>query len=148
MGFSVSGAAAIIFATMFVVFGMWYTATANSFEAVTDAEQDRTDAVRDAQNTEVAIQSATYDSLNDEVTIDVANTGAAQLSVADTDVLLDGRYQEGWRENATVENTDTRLWLAEETLTITITGVTEQPGRVKVTAEHGVSDTTTEVSTV
>jgi len=148
MGFSVSGAAAIIFATMFVVFGMWYTASANSFEAVTDAEKERTDAVRDTQNTDIAIQSVTYDDANDEVTIEVNNTGAAQLSVEETDALLDGQYQEGWQDGATVEGQDTRLWLAEETLTITITGVGSQPGRVKVATEHGVSDTTTEVSTV
>jgi flagellar protein FlaF len=148
MGFSVSGAAAIIFATMFVVFGMWYTATANSFEAVTDAEKERTDAVRDTKNTEIAIQSVTYDTVTDEVTVTVNNTGTAQLSVEDTDVLLDGQYQTGWTDNATVEGRDTRLWLSGETLAISITDVTTLPGRVKVATAHGVADITTEVTSI
>lgn len=141
MGFSVSGAAAIIFATLFVTFGMWFTATSNSFEEVTDAEKDRTDEVLETRNTEIEIVATSYDATANEVTVQVNNTGAEQLALEGTDLIVDGEYRTGWQDGATVDgNPDTRLWLSGEQLTITVTADTE-PDRVKVTAENGVSDT-------
>ena len=145
MGFSVSGAAAIIFATMFVTFGMWYTATTNSFETVTDAESAQSDTVLETQNTGIAVANVTYNATSDELTVRIDNTGVAQLSVESTDLLVDGRYQTGWVDTATVAGTDTRLWLSGETLTMTVPTPTE-PTRVKVATENGVSVTTTEVT--
>ena len=147
MGFSVSGAAAIIFAAMFLTFGMWFSASANSFERVTDAENAQSDAVLETQNTAISIANVTYNATSEELTVAVNNTGAAQLSVASTDLLVDGQYQTGWTDAATVAGTDTRLWLSGETLTVTVT-TSEEPTRIKVTTENGVSATTTEVVAV
>ena len=145
MGFSVSGAAAVIFATMFLTFGMWYTASANSFERVTEAENARSDTVLETRNTAISITNVTYNSSADELTVAVENTGAAQLSVESTDLLVNGQYQTGWAESATVAGKDTRLWLAGETLSMTVAATTE-PSRVKVATENGVSTTATEVT--
>jgi len=141
MGFSVSGSAAIIFAALFIAFGMWYTASANSFERVSDAEGDRTDAVRATGSSSVEITSATYNNSTNNLSVSVENTGAVQLTLESTDVLVDGQYQEGWQSNATVDgHADTRLWLGAEQLTVTLSAPS-QPERVKVVAETGVSDT-------
>jgi flagellar protein FlaF len=141
MGFSVSGSAAIIFAALFIAFGMWYTASANTFEQMNDAHADRTDAVKATSSSGVEITGATYDATADELTVTVENTGAAQLGLDSTDLLVDGQYQEGWQDAATVEgNADTRLWLGSEQVTITL-ALSNQPDRVKVVAETGVSDT-------
>jgi len=141
MGFSVSGSAAIIFAALFITFGMWYTASANSFERMNDAEADRTDAVRATSSSGVEVTDATYDATNDELTVTVENTGATQLTLDATDLLVDGQYRDGWQDNATVEgNADTRLWMGSETLTVTVS-LPSQPDRVKLVAETGVSDT-------
>jgi flagellar protein FlaF len=147
MGFSVSGAAAIIFATMFVTFGMWFTASANSFESISDAETDKSDRALEAQNTAISIANVTHDNSTGELTVVVTNTGAAQLSVASTDLLVDGQYQSGWEDTATVAGKDTRLWLAGEQLAITVTTPAE-PDRVKIVTESGISATTTEVTLV
>ena len=138
MGFSVSGSAAIIFASMFIAFGMWYTASANSFEQVTEAQNDRADSVLEMSNSAVEINSTTYSSGN--LTVEVNNTGAAQLSVSDTDLLVDGRYEGRWNESVVADDADTDLWLAGEQLTITVE-LPEQPDRVKIVTETGVSDT-------
>jgi flagellar protein FlaF len=139
MGFSVSGAAAIIFAGMFIAFGMWYTASANSFEQVTEAQTDRADTVLETSNSAVEISATEYVSGN--LTVAVNNTGASQLSVSDTDLLVDGRYEGRWNESVVAgDDPDTDLWLAGEQLTITVE-LPEQPDRVKVVAETGVSDT-------
>lgn len=149
MGFSVSGAAAILFATMFLTFGMWFTASSNSFERVTEAENAQSDTVLEAHNTAISVANVTYNATSEVLTVMVNNTGASQLTVDSTDLLVDGQYQTGWEENATVAGKDTRLWLAGETLTMTVTvSNSTEPTRVKVTTEHGVSVTTTEVVSV
>jgi flagellar protein FlaF len=141
MGFSVSGAAAIIFASMFIAFGAWYTASANSFEQVSEAEKDQADSVLSQRNTEVNIVSTSYDSTTDELTVTVNNTGAAQLSVPDSDLLVDGEYRTGWQSTATVDGrSGTDLWLGGEQLTMTVSATT-RPDRVKVVADTGVADT-------
>jgi flagellar protein FlaF len=139
MGFSVSGAAAIVFATAFIAFGMWFTASANSFERVTEAKADRTDSVLATTNSDVEISNATYN--GSHLVVDVTNDGAEQLSVANADLLVDGAYRTDWRANATVAgDADTRLWMGAEQLTATVP-LADRPGRLKVVAGTGVADT-------
>lgn len=142
MGFSVSGSAAIIFATMFVTFGMWYTASFNSYERVAEAENDQTDAVLETRNTNISVASASHDGTN--LTVSVDNVGASQLVLSDTDLIIDGRYVEDWQSSATVEGENTRLWLPGERLTVTLTR--DAPDRIKIVTEHGVSDTTVTIT--
>jgi flagellar protein FlaF len=142
MGFSVSGAAAIIFASMLVAFGMWFTATANSFDQVSESRELRTDGVLESSNTAVEIVSATYnESGNGRLVVDVNNTGAAGLSLNATDLLIDGAFVEGWQPDATVDgNGGTDLWLAGEQLTVT-RDPAPAPDRVKIVTPSGVADT-------
>jgi flagellar protein FlaF len=142
MGFSVSGAAAIIFASMLVAFGMWFTATANSFDQVSESRELRTDGVLESSNTAVEIVSATYnESGNGRLVVDVNNTGAAGLSLNATDLLIDGSFVESWQPDATVDgNGGTDLWLAGEQLTVTRDPATA-PDRVKIVTPSGVADT-------
>jgi len=141
VGFSVSGSAAIIFVGMFIAFGMWHTAAANSFEQVADAEAAQSDAAVERQNTAVSIASATYDADAEELTVAVENAGASQLRLSTTDILVDGTYETGWADTATVAGEgDTDLWLSGERLTATV-AATSQPDRVKVVTESGVADT-------
>lgn len=142
MGFSVSASAAIIFAALFVSFGMWYTASANSFERVTDARAAQTDSALTTSNADITISAATYNaSGNATLVVRVNNTGAAQFDLDSTDLIVDGDYVTGWQDNASVAGkSDTRLWLGSEQLTITVSRPT-MPDRVKVVAESGVSDT-------
>jgi flagellar protein FlaF len=146
MGFSVSGAAAIIFASMFVAFGVWFTASANSFNQVSDAQDQQTESLIESENTEIAIVSATYnESGNELLRIDANNTGASQLSLSETDLLIDGEFVDGWQENWSVNvdgNTETDLWLSGEQLSIT-RDLATPPTRIKIVTEGGVAETAT-----
>lgn len=140
MGFSVSGAAAIVFASLFIAFGMWYSAAGNSFERVADAEADRTDGVLEQRNTDVRIANATHNDTQAALTVEMDNAGASQLRLSASDLLVDGEYVTGWPASTTVEgDAETDLWLANETATITLDR-TAKPDRVKVVTEAGVSD--------
>jgi flagellar protein FlaF len=142
MGFSVSGAAAIIFASMFLAFGMWYTAAADGFERVSDAQDVRTDHVLETANTDVEITAATYDDVNDVLEIDVENRGAAQVSLSETDLLIDGDYEVDWQSSADVAGDGgTDVWPPTKQLTVTLNGVTSEPDHVKLVTGTGVSDT-------
>lgn len=141
MGFSVSGAAALIFLSMFIGFGMLYTATDNSFERVIDAQDDRTEQTLETKNTALNVTNATYDTGPGEVTITTNNTGATTLSLNETTILTDNTVQQGWEVNATVDgNSETDLWMPGETLSVTIS-VTSQPAQVQVVTDVGVADT-------
>jgi len=141
VGFSVSGSAAIVFAGMFIAFGLFHGATSDSFERVTEARQAEGDADLGQQNTAVVIRSASYDSGAGQISLDVENTGASALSLNETDVLVDNEYVTGWQSGATIGvNSETDLWLPAETVTLTITATT-QPDRVRVVTAHGVADT-------
>lgn len=139
MGFSVSGAAAIIFASMFIAFGVWYTAADNSFHQITDAQTAQTDGALETANTEIAVVSATFET--DTLTVQVNNTGVSTLSLRGTDLLVDGEFVQDWESDAEVlGNEETDLWLSGETLTVELT-LTEAPARVKVVTESGVGTT-------
>jgi flagellar protein FlaF len=140
MGFSVSGAAAIVFAGMLLSFGVFYAATANSFERVSEAERGETDRIVDSRNTAIDITLVERDDTTERLTVHVNNTGAEGLTVNGTDFLVDNDYATGWQGNATVNGDgETDLWLPGERLNITIRQ-SATPSRVKLATERGVAD--------
>ncbi|KAA9399829.1 flagellin [Haloarcula sp. CBA1130] len=141
MGFSVSGSAAIIFVAAFIGFGMFYSATANSFERVTDAREDQRDQLLDQQNTEISLVSATWNSSgNENLVVTVDNTGSETLSVEETDLLVDNDYRTGYETSVGTDDA-TDIWASQEQLEITVSSLSSQPNRVKVVTENGVADT-------
>ncbi|NLV13457.1 flagellin [Haloarcula argentinensis] len=141
MGFSVSGSAAIIFVAAFIGFGMFYSATANSFERVNDAREDQRDRLLDQQNTDISLVSVTWNaSGNDNLVVTIDNTGSETLSVEATDLLVDNDYRTGY--GTTVDGDgSTDVWASQERLEITVSSLGSQPDRVKVVTENGVAET-------
>jgi flagellar protein FlaF len=144
MGFSVSGAAAVIFISMFIAFGVWFTATSNSFDQVAEAQELQTDSALESGNTAVEIVSATFnESGNERLAVTVNNTGAAGLSLNATDLLVDGSFVDGWQAGADVDgDAGTDLWLAGEQLSIS-RDPASTPDRVKLVTQSGIADTAT-----
>jgi len=146
MGFSVSGAAAIIFASLLVGFGVWFTAASNGLERVTDAQTDRTEGTLTAENTAVTIDRAVYNESGDErLVVNATNAGTAGLALAETDLLVNGRLVTDWRADATVAgDPDTGLWLPGEELVIDLSASAVGPGTpetAKLVTATGVADT-------
>jgi len=140
VGFSVSGAAAIVFTGLFIAFSMWYGPSYNSFERISEAQHDRSERVLATQNVDLEIVTAEYAS--NTLTVEVNNTGGATVGLNATDVLVDNEYQTDWRDGASVaSNQNTWLWQAGERLRVEF-DTSSQPGQVKVTTEQGVADAT------
>ncbi|WP_049926452.1 hypothetical protein [Natronomonas moolapensis] len=141
VGFSVSGSAAIVFVGVMVAAGIAVPSLVGSMGALADSQGEQVDRGIDALNTEFEITSATYDSNNTELTLELRNTGSTTLGVNETSVLVDGTIQ----RDADIQSTDVdgdstaALWLPGQTLTIEIDY--SGPNRVKVVAENGIAET-------
>lgn len=139
MGFSVSGSFAILVLASFIAFGMLHTAGANTFERVTDATKDTYDEELDRRNT--AIEIARLDDQGSHIDVNVTNTGSTVLSINATDIIIDGEYYvPGNADKFRVPgrpNSD--LWLPGEKLWVRILLPGQDPQRVKIVVEHGVS---------
>ncbi|WP_136588905.1 fla cluster protein FlaF [Salinigranum halophilum] len=138
MGFGVSGATAIIFLGLFIAGGTLVTTTSATFEEVDEARDDRQEHLLDRRNTEIAVQSAVYNSTTGTLRLSVSNEGATTLSVNGTTVLVDNEY-----EPTTAAAVDgiatTDLWEPGETMTLNLSR--PEPTRVKIVTEQGVADT-------
>jgi flagellar protein FlaF len=142
MGFSVSGSAAILLIAAFVSIGILYSAAYNGFERVQDAEDSHGERVLEQRNTVVDVTNITYDSGTDELTVNVTNRGSTELAVEETDLLVDGKFQQpaNYVSSSVDGNNSTSLWLPGETYSITV-NATAQPDRVKVVTSPGVTAT-------
>ncbi|MCU4717147.1 flagellin [Halapricum hydrolyticum] len=138
MGFSVSGSAAIVFVGLFIAFGTFYTASTNTVEEMTDANDDWQDRQLAQQNTEIEIVAAVYDNETERLVVEVNNTGATVLSVNDTDLLVDNEYRTASRDVDGDAGTD--IWAPGQRLTYSVSAAS-QPDRVKVATETGVAAT-------
>ena len=146
MGFSTSGATAIIFVGMLVAVGIAYPVLQTAHEERRTAMDDRDDRALEMRNTAIDLQTASYDGTATELTVNATNNGSTTLSVPATDLLVDGQYTAFDGNDTVVDGSDTReLWQPGETLSITV-AVDDQPDRVKLVTEYGIADTTTEVS--
>lgn len=139
MGFSVSSAGAIIFISLFVTFGVVYSAMANSTEKVNDAERAAADQFVDQRNTDLRIVNASYSA--GTLTVEANNTGAVPLGVQETDLLVDNDHVPASSFDVlTVDGqSETDLWLPDETLRIEVS-LANRPTRVLVSSAHGIRD--------
>ncbi len=145
MGFSVSGATAVIFLGLFISFGIAYSAANNGMERVNEAYDANTEDALARQNTAIAIGDASVANEGGQLYVDVTvnNTGSTTLSVDDTDILIGGNYTNHTSPNmetfevGDIDGTD--IWLPGETLHFNVS-VDTRPDRVKVVTGTGVAD--------
>jgi len=139
MAFGGSGSYALLAIALLVAFGTLYPTVSNTGERIAGAQEEVREQRNHLADTAIAVASATYD--GSTLSLRVNNTGERTLSVARTDVLVDGAYfGEGSFESSAVDGTSgTDLWQPGQTLEVTI--AVDDPVRVKVVTELGVSAT-------
>jgi flagellar protein FlaF len=144
MGFSISGATAIVFLGVVIAFGSAYPAIVDSTEAVSGAQGQQSDRLLERQNSDITVLAASYNRSNDTLAATVANNGTTALAVDAVDILVNGTY----REDATVEvvdATDSTVWLSGETVRVTVPVTPATDGdtvRFKIVTGPGVADAT------
>lgn len=147
MGFSVSGATALLFVAFLLSFGTFYTATMGATEQMQEAQIDKQDNSLATLNTEIDILSAEYSGNDGELTITANNTGAEALQPTDLSLLIDGNYTSFGQENVSISDSpEDELWAPQQQLTITL-GDDDIPidptggETVKLVTENAVADT-------
>lgn len=145
MGFGTSGSALIIFTGLFLAVGTLYTATSNVSEDLDEAGEAQQHHHRAIQRTEMNVASAAWNGTEGNLTIAVNNTGETTLSVAYTDIIVDGTYvpiEDFERREVAGHRTD--VWQPGEQLVLedadTVAGFSGDPSRVKVVTENGIAD--------
>jgi flagellar protein FlaF len=140
MGFSVSGATAVVLVGLLVCAATLYPAADRYAERRADAVEAADERALDRRNTVLGSVTATYDPANDTLSVAVENAGAHTLAVSAVDLLVDGRYASYDASVAGAGSTD--VWAPGETVTLTRTAE-GAPGRVKVVTGPGVAATAT-----
>ncbi|WP_436345914.1 flagellin [Natronorubrum sp. FCH18a] len=144
MGFSTSGATAVILVGMLVAVGIAYPVLQGAHENRLSAIDDRDERTLELRNSDIELEEARFNETSDELTVNVTNTGSTTLSVPATDLLVDGVYRSVGEDETAVDGiADRELWQPGETLSITVVidDTDDPPERVKVVTEHGIAET-------
>lgn len=121
MGFSVSGATALLFVAFLISFGTFYTATMGAVERVQEAEVETQEQNIETLNTEIELDSAVYNTTESELTITANNTGAEPLQPSELSLLVNGTFVSFGDSNVTLSDpSGDDLWVPQQTLTIII----------------------------
>lgn len=150
MGFSVSGAVALVTIGLIVTAGMVYGTAFDEMSEFASIRQETGDDLLRRQNTEIDITdiSLTEDLANELATVivDVENNGSVALSMNGTDILIDNEYIQQDSSDVLIEiegDSSRETWEPGETLHIEVTKskyLTDNPDRVKIITETGVAD--------
>jgi flagellar protein FlaF len=140
MGFSVSGATALLLVAFFIAFGAFYSATTGAFDHVQEAQEERHDQYVDTKNTDLSADSF-YDIESRTLAINATNERATLLNIDDMDILVDGEYIVGWQENSNIDGDDNATLLSpHQTLNVEI-AQDVRPSEIQVVTEYGVMST-------
>ena len=90
MGFSVSGATAVVFIGLLVSAAALYPAVDHYTERHADALAADDERSLTRQNTDIEIAAAATSGDTTTLTVDIDNTGASTLAVSKVDLLVDG----------------------------------------------------------
>ena len=140
MGFSTSGSAAILFVGALVCLSTVYPVMETANERVTEAGEARDDRALAQANSAMNLTDVSYNASTGTLVVNVTNTGSTTLSVAGTDLLVDGSYVNGATTRVGGDPGRT-IWVPGEQLQFELTGVTAEPGRVKLVTENGIAET-------
>ncbi|RXK47257.1 hypothetical protein [Halorientalis pallida] len=142
MGVSVTSSFAVIVVGAFLAFGVFYSASANSFERVREASDGQNERFDRVQETAITVTAAdVIDTTPCTVRVNLTNDGETGLALDDTDVLVDGVYRTGWQTDTRVDGDEnTTNWFPAERLSLNVS-VDGTPERVKIVTDTGVAGT-------
>lgn len=134
---------AVLLVGVLVAISTAYPMMSGANERVQTAVDDRDDRSLSQRNTDIELANVTYNETTDVLVVRVNNTGSRTLSVNDTDVLVDGRFQQGYATSVDGDGSRS-IWTPGETLRVELSAST-RPDRVKVVTEFGIAETETEI---
>jgi flagellar protein FlaF len=140
-GVSTSGSLLVIFFGAFLALGTIYTVASNTTDDLSGAYSDELSTQSTIVETDLSVE-ATYHAVDGNLTVRADNDGSTDLTVGDTNVLVDGLFRSlsGFGV-VTVDGRETDLWKPDTQLRVENSSAGAD--RVKVVTEHGVAATAT-----
>jgi flagellar protein FlaF len=135
MGFSASGATAVIFIGLLVSAATLVPAVQDAREAQRDGLTERDDRMLEQRNTEIEVVDAVYNDTEERLVVRLDNTGTTTLDAEETDLLVDGEYV---GPSTTVDGDGTRSLWSPGTRLVFTHDTTTAPDRVHVATRPGV----------
>lgn len=141
MGFSVSGATAVVFLGLLVSASVLYPTIDRSQERRHEAVEAREERSLTRQNTDLVLHDATYNNTSDVLTVTVENIGAESLDTTAVDLLVDGVLADA--TTSVGGDSGRTTWASGTNLTLTVDPVSGDgvPARVKVVSGPGIAVT-------
>ena len=144
MGFSTSGAVAILFVGLLIAVGIVFPVLQTAQDRQSTAMSDREDRALDVRNTAIDVGTEWSDG---ELAVSVTNVGSTTLAVEETDLLVDGTYLRRSDYSTLVAGEPTRTTIQPgETLVMETTET--DVDRVKVVTGNGIARPVTGVADV
>jgi flagellar protein FlaF len=135
MGFSASGATAVIFIGLLVSAATLVPAVQDAREAQHEGLTERDDRMLEQRNTEIEVVDAVYNATEDTLVVRLDNTGTTTLDAEETDLLVDGEYVVP--SGAVDGDAERSLWSPGTRLVFTY-DTTTAPDRVHIATRPGV----------
>lgn len=138
MGFSTSGSLLVIFFGLLIALSSMYAATSSAGSVLTDGLSDQSDRIDTIHNTDIELDTATWNETDGSLVVMTENTGATTIPLDELTVLVDGEYEPITDfEETTVDGDDSTVWAPGTNATLT--GTVDEPDRVKLVTDIGVS---------
>lgn len=131
----------ILFLGIIIALGVLFPAFSSFAESVSESIDTQIDTNREIQNTRIDI-NATKE--NNDLVIDVNNTGTEAIFLEDVTILLDGEVRQP--DIATVDGSGKDIFYAGERLLVEFED--ESANRVKVIVQKGISRIDTKIEVV
>lgn len=105
------------------------------------ATETRNERLTQRIQSDIKIENAVYYSAGDNLRIKAKNKGSTVLETSSIQVFLNGEMIKNENiSNRLVNGTTTNIWSPEENFELSILNQENKPQRIKMTAEHGISD--------
>lgn len=149
---SIVGTAALVLALLFSI-GIFVTSFEKTYDEFTEVRKKNSTEMVNQIQTDVEIDNVVLENKNDNLRIDVINTGSTELEKLKTDLIVNGTLVPAENIRMWVGGSlETDLWLPKENLRMVtdniISIIESSPSRVKVVSEHGISDYTENIGGV
>jgi len=138
MGFSTSGSLLVIFFGLLIALGSIYAATSTAGSVLTDGMTEQSERIDTIHDTDIELATATWNETDDTLAVTTANTGARTIAVDDLTVLIDGEYEPvNTFDEVTVDGEESTIW--EPQTNVSLTKTTDEPERIKLVTDIGIS---------
>ena len=151
VGVSVSAAAAILFSGLIISVSVFFAVFDSTTNKLINYSQRSYDDDLKMMQTDISITNATYNWITLTLSLKIINTGSIELDATKSEILIDGILKTdmiNWTKS-TIDTKASHIWAPRTIFYLELTSLSyplgQNPERIKVVTENGVSDYTTDI---